>query len=198
MSRTIGFFPLVAALAVAATACQEPPATPVADETIASMEADQVAYGVENYLTADGIRSALIVSDTAYVFNDSSTVLLWGVDMTLYNDDGSRRARLTSSRGRLNERTEQLTAWGDVVVVVEEGNRRIESPELHYDPQGNEIWSDSASTMIQNGRATRGSCFRSTLDFTNTTVCDIRGAADVSREARPGGDDDDGGGDGGP
>lgn len=168
-------------------ACEEPTATPVAEDALREMQADAVMYGMQDYLTTEGVRSGLIEADTAYVYNDSSVVKMWGLDMTLFEEDGSQRARVTAERGTLHRRSEQMLAQGDVVLVVDQGRRRVESPELHYDPTNERIWSDSNSVYIENGRTTGGTCFRSDLDFQNLTVCNIRGNADFGRGESGGG-----------
>lgn len=167
--------------------CEGPTETRLADENLVSIEADQVIYGMEDYLTTDGIRNGVIRADTAYVFNDSSEIRMWDVEMTLFHDDGRERARVTSERGTLHRDTEEMVAYGNVVLVMNEGAQRVESPELHYDPDRNRIWSDTTSSFIRDGRVTRGSCFRSDLEFTNYTICNIRGAAEIGREGGGGG-----------
>ena len=47
----------------------------------------------------------------------------------------------------MNERTEEMVARGDVVLIVHSDGRRIESPELHYDPNRDRIWSDSTTVQ---------------------------------------------------
>lgn len=172
---------LVLMLPYATTGCQAPTDTPLADEELMNLDADGVMYGMEDYITSNGIRSAVIRADTTYQFNDSSVVHMWGVDMTLYHDDGRERAHVTALRGRLHDRTQEMTAMGDVVLTIldAEGDQRVLSPELTYNPNREEIFSDSASVWIRGGRSTSGTCFRSDLSFENITVCDIRGSADV-------------------
>lgn len=164
-----------------AAACGEEADAPIAAEALTEMEADAVSYGIEDHMTRNGVRSGLLRADTAYVFNDSSLVKLWGVDMTVYDDDGGERAHVVARRGRLDQRTDEMTAYGDVRVDMADG-ARIESPELHYDPTSDEIWSDSASVWVQpDGRETRGTCFRSDLQFRDIEICNPRGAAGVIR-----------------
>jgi LPS export ABC transporter protein LptC len=162
-------------IGIAACSGSEP--TLVADESLVGIEADAVVFDMEDYLTNDGIRSGVIRADTAHVFDDSSEVKMWGVDMTLFHEDGTERARVTSERGTLDRQSEEMTAYGNVVLVVDQGAQRVESSELHYDPDGDRIWSDSSSVFTREGRVTRGTCFRSDLSFRNYTVCNIRGAA---------------------
>jgi LPS export ABC transporter protein LptC len=182
--------PALAGLAVVClglAACDEPTASRIADENVVSIEADQVIYDMDDYLLADGVRTGRITADTAYVFQDSAVTHMWGVEMVLYHGDGSERARVTSETGTLNQRTEEMVARGDVILLVDGGVRRVESPELHYDPNRDRIWSDSASVYQAAGRRTSGTCFRSDLDFQDLTVCNIRGSAQVPRQDPAGG-----------
>ena len=175
------FVPLVLALAAPGlAACDDPVDTPVVQDAFTELDADAVMFGMEDFLTEDGVRSGLVRADTAYLYDDSSTVKMWGVDMTLFHEDGRERARVTSDSGRLNRRTEVMVAYGDVVALVDGGQRRVETEELNYDPANERIWSDQNSTFIDNGRVTRGTCFRSDLQFRNYTVCNIRGSAGVT------------------
>ena len=48
--------------------------------------------------------------------------------------------------------------------------RRVESEELNYNPNGDRIWSDSATTMIEPGRISEGLGFESDLNFRRTVV----------------------------
>jgi LPS export ABC transporter protein LptC len=164
-------------LIVVVVGCEEAPNTTVADDALTELEADAVIYEMDDYLEKDGIRSGRVQADSAYLFNDSSVVKLWTLDMTLYHEDGSERARVTSERGTMNDRTEKMVARGNVVVQMANSPERIESPELHYDPTRNRIWSDSATVRIlPDGRTTRGTCFESDLELRNVRVCNPRGA----------------------
>ena len=147
------------------------------------IEADYVLYLMEQYLTREGVRSGIVVSDSAYVFDDSTTVHLFGVNMTLFNDDGSERAFVTSQRGWLNQRTEEMLARGNAVLRVPDQGIEVKSAELNYDPRRDQVFSDSISEMTVDGRTSRGTCFRSDLEFRNFSVCDPVG----SIPNRPGG-----------
>ncbi|MGD2070028.1 MAG: LPS export ABC transporter periplasmic protein LptC [Gemmatimonadota bacterium] len=189
------------AFALGLGACDETPNTPVAAGALTELEADGIIYEMDDYLEADGIRSGRILADSAYVYNDSSVVQLFTMEMTLYHEDGSDRAHVTARRGTLHERSGEMVARGDVVVDIANSPERLETSELHYDPSGERIWSDSTTTrVLPDGRTTTGTCFRSTLELENIEICDIRGAADVSQPGRQGGGgrESPGGGGGGP
>ena len=143
------------------------------------MGSDMVAYDMRSYINKNGIRSAQIFADTAFYFEDSTAVPLVGVRMEVYTEPGAVRATVTAERGRYDSASQGMHAQGNVVLVIPEGIRRVESPELYYEPMDERIWSDSATTYHKDRQVTRGSCFKSNLSFTNFTVCNIRGSADV-------------------
>jgi LPS export ABC transporter protein LptC len=174
--------------------CADDTQAPVAAAGVQEMAADFVTYEMEQYLTRDGVRTGVVISDSSYVYDDSAAVRLFGVEMTLYEESGTGRekARVTSEHGRLNQRTEEMTAWGNAVLQVPDQGLKVESPELHYDPGQNEIRSDSVTTLILDGAVSRGTCFRSDLEFTDFSVCEPVGAIPrrlpgEGGEAAPGG-----------
>lgn len=165
---------------VTVAGCGDGPPTPVAGEGLLEMSADMVSYDVVTYMTnAEGIRSGRIRADSAYYYLDSTVVHMRGVEMDVYAEEGMVRATVTAERGRYDERTQQMHAVGDVVLVLPDESRRLESGELHYNPLTQDIRSDSASTYHHDGQITRGTCFRSDMSFRNYEVCDIRGSAEL-------------------
>ena len=85
------------------------------------------------------------------------------------------RQRLRENADRLRDcplepLAERLTARGEVVLVVPFQERRLETEELHYDPELNQLWSDSAFVMNEEGRERAGSSFRSDLEFRDFVV----------------------------
>ena len=129
-----------------------------------------VMSGVTTISNADGIRTARLQFDTAYQWSDSTHQALRGVNLIVFNEDGSERATVTSLRGTFEPLAERLTARGEVVLVVPFQDRRLETEELHYDPELNQLWSDSAFVMNEEGREREGSSFRSDLEFRDFIV----------------------------
>lgn len=140
------------------------------------MNADQVMFGVEHYITGEGLRRGLLRSDTAFMYEDSALVRVRPVDLTLYNERGEVAGTVTSRAGVLDTRTQRMTATGDVVVVAAERGQRIETEELHFDPNRDRVWSDVATTIHRNGTVLRGRGFTS-----NTQLTDVRLDAPTGR-----------------
>ena len=170
---------LAALAAVAAAACDDTPQTPQAPAELVGMVPDMITFETDTYISVSGIRSAQIHADSSMFYDDSTAVHMHGVELEVYTETGSVRATVTAARGRYEPETQSMYATGDVVLVMPNENRRVESSELWYEPSSERIWSDSASTYYHDGQVTRGTCFKSDLSFRNYQVCNIRGAADV-------------------
>jgi LPS export ABC transporter protein LptC len=85
---------------------------------------------------------------------------------------------LTSRHGTINNRTNNMIARKNVVVVSEDG-RRLTTPELIYNQQKNQISSDSAFVMTEPNRRLEGVGFRSDPNMKNIQI--LSGAKGIAR-----------------
>lgn len=162
-------------------ACQDELQGPLASPDLVEIDADYVVHDMEQYITMEGVREAKVLADTALVYKDSSKVHLRVVHLTVFDEQGREIAVVTSRSGVLDTETQQMVARGDAVLTVHEGNRIVESEELHYDPGRERIWSDSASVYREGQTVLRGTAFESDLQFTNVRVENARGRGEVIR-----------------
>ena len=161
--------PTLLLLALAACEVEAPVATTTDVDSF--LGADGVIMGgVTTISNPEGIRTARLHFDTAFQWSDSTHQALRGVHLTVFSEDGSERATITSLRGTFEPLAERLTAIGEVVLVVPLEDRRLETEELHYDPEQNQLRSDSAFVMIEEGQRREGSSFTSDLEFRNFVV----------------------------
>lgn len=170
MLKWKGMAALLACAALATAACEEQVATTTLPEELRALNADQVLFDIVTHVTVDGIREARIQADTAYIWQDSTSVAMRTVNLIMYDEVGEERARVTSRTGLMNEDTQLMIARGDAVLVM--ADRRIESAEIHYEPQRDRIWSDSTTvmTMTEGGRVVEGSAFLSDANFENIFI----------------------------
>jgi len=167
----------VGAVALVATACGQGGEVPVANEFAQGLDAP-VVFGMTSFITVDGVREGRIEADTAYTLPDSGKVDLRVMEVTFYDEAGRERATVIGRTGEWYQDTNYMVARGDVVLRVHTDSSRIESAEIHYDPEGERIWSDSATVRtLSDGSVTRGTAFESDIDFTNVRVLNIRGGA---------------------
>lgn len=169
----LGTLALLAGLA----ACETPSNGAIASHELLEMGADQVVLGMTMFMSASGIRQGKVEADTAFMYADSAKAKLQRLKIVFFDENGGERATVTGTAGEWDRNTDRMWAQGDVVLIVHADGRRIESAEMVYDPMEEEIWSDSATVQIlANGRVTRGSAFRSDMEFRNVQIQNIRGA----------------------
>jgi LPS export ABC transporter protein LptC len=161
---------LCVAAATALGACKggkEPPVAAKAPSIADS--AEQVMFGARTILTSRGVRSAELLSDTAFFYEDGTRVELRRVNTTFFTKTGTRDAVMTSRSGNYNTRLLRMEARGDVVIVSEDG-RRLTTPQLRYDQGANQISSDSAFVLTEPGRRLEGVGFVSDPNLTNVRI----------------------------
>jgi LPS export ABC transporter protein LptC len=167
---------MIAALAAACSSPQEPAA--VAGD-FEELPADQIMTDVVFRPTNGGIATALLHADTVYMYQDSSRYDLVGVDLEMYDETGALSGTLTSKTGEYSTINQAMVGRGDVVLITQDaqdGERRIETEELHYDPSMRRIWSDVPTVMYTAQGPIRGSSFSADDGFNNVTVTQYRGA----------------------
>lgn len=140
-----------------------------------ALPSDVVLTDVTHNITADGVRNAKLLSDSVYQFQDSATVALFGVDLTLYDANGQISATVTSQFGELDERTNEMVARGNVVVLRADATERIETEELYYNPQTHRIWSDVLTTRTLDGCVQQGDGFNTDDEFRSFQLENARG-----------------------
>lgn len=167
MTRAPLLVPAVAALL--ATACRDAQSPPVADASLLPDSAEQMMFGAYLTLTHDGVRRADVRADTALTYEDNARTELRVVRTVFYTTEGEQNAVLTSDQGTHHLRLGWMEARGHVVVVSQDG-RTLETPHLRFDPQRNEISSDSAFTLTEKERVTQGIGFVSNPEMTNMRI----------------------------
>ena len=134
------------------------------------LPADQVVFDLDTDIKDMGVLRARLHADTAHVWEDSAKTLMFPVDLKLYDENGAQTAHLTAREGELESRSNRMVARGNVVLVTTQGDRRILTEELHYDPQNHRIWSDVHTVLIEDDSRVEGEGFRSDDQMKNVEV----------------------------
>jgi LPS export ABC transporter protein LptC len=103
------------------------------------------------------------------MYDDATRQELRKVSARFFTTAGEQEATLTSDQGTHNDRLGTMEARGNVLVVSKDG-KQLTSPHLKYDPTRNEISSDSAFTLTEGERITRGIGFVANPDMTNMRI----------------------------
>ena len=158
---------------VAATGCttedQDGPPTELEQVT-----ADEILYDTSVNLTRDGIQEGLLEADSMHIWLDSTHVQIYGLTLLLYDERGREKGRVTASGGRLSNVSSELWAYGDALLSVppDEVNeaREIAADELHFDMDGDRIWTTVPVRMERGGCRVTGDGFQSDLSFNDLRI----------------------------
>jgi LPS export ABC transporter protein LptC len=175
----------IAPLALAA--CNEPISTPLAGDDLTQIDADNVQYEMRSIFTAEGVRSGYVTADSARVYADSSRAMMYGVEIIFEDTRGIEQARVVADSGSLVQRTEEMDAWGNVVVELSGRNCRITSEEIHYSPPTQQIRTDKPVRFEQGGIVATGAGFTSDLQMRNFEILQPSGYFFNICNATPGG-----------
>ena len=152
-----------------AAACGDTQGPPVINRSLIPDSAEQILFNAELSLTDKGVRRADVQTDTLLMYDQNTREELRKVTARFFNSAGEQEAILTSLQGTHNSRLGTMEARGNVVVVSKEG-KQLNSPHLKYDPNRNEISSDSAFTLTEGERVTKGVGFVSNPDMSNMRI----------------------------
>jgi LPS export ABC transporter protein LptC len=131
--------------------------------------ADQVVFGSRTLVTESGLRRAEVFSDTALFYEDNTRMDMRVVRSIFYNATGAKDAVLTSRTGRYYTRDNVLEARGSVVIITVDG-RRLVTEQIKFDSRVNQISSDSAFVLTEEGREASGIGFVSDPDMNNLRI----------------------------
>ncbi len=157
-------------LALLTSGCQKT-AAPKLGEVARGIDplADQVVFGSRTLITDAGLRRAEVFSDTSLFYDDNTRMDMRVVRMIFFNAGGIKEAVLTSRTGRYFTRDNVLEARGNVIIVTVDG-RRLVTEQVKFDSRVNQISSDSAFVLTEEGREASGIGFVSDPDMNNLRI----------------------------
>lgn len=167
---------LLAPCLLAIAACSGRRTDPVAQAEAVLDSADQVMFGLKQYMTKEGVRQAYLEADSAYIYENRGHVDLRRIHVTFFSPSGEQTSVLTALGGSYNMRTNLMEARGNVVVVRSDGGR-LTTSHLVYDQPRNEVRTDSTYTYVSADRQVTGEGFVSDPTFTNLQSRRLRGRA---------------------
>lgn len=164
---------LVLGLAAGTLGCPQEGVTPAVTTAIPD-SADMMLFDMERGLFVDGIRRAVILADTAFIYQNSQISELRNLRVTFFDQAGSQTSVLTALEATYQMQHESLDARRDVVVVTSDG-KRLATQHLIYDKPGNLLRTDSAFTYDSPLEQLRGNGFRADPEFRYVAVEQPRG-----------------------
>ena len=118
----------------------EPPVAPLQQE---ERTPDQESWNATIYLLEDA-RHRIIVDANHRLFyqTDQETILDEGLTVRFFDEEGNLSSTLTAERGRIFESSQDMTVYGNVLIVSRE-HGRLETDSLRWVEQENRITTEA-------------------------------------------------------
>lgn len=146
---------LIAAV-VSSAACDTAKVSALPRTGTARDSADQVLYGGRSVLAWNGVRRGEISGDTVLTFSSSTRFEFHGLRAAFTTTLGRPLGILTAPTGTYRIPGGALEAHGTVAVASDTTKRRLDGTAVRYDPEKNQLSSDSAFVAMSGSRKLTG------------------------------------------
>lgn len=98
-----------------------------------------------------------------------------GVDITFFEKTGARNAHLTADKGYYDKKDNVYKVTGNVVLVSLTQQNTLKSEELFWDPQREEIYTETFVEVITDTEVIQGNGLTASQDFSEYEILDVTG-----------------------
>lgn len=160
------------ALVFIVLACQEN-VKPIKFDAFSGEEIpSQESWDSKIMITDDGNLKAIIYADHIRVYDDRKETFLESVKINFFDEEEVVASRLTSKRGKVDDRTQDMFAI-DSVVAKNDSGTILETDELKWDNKTRKITTDKFVTITTDEERIEGYGFISDQDLQNYTIYNI-------------------------
>lgn len=134
-----------------------------------SVVPDQEIDGFSLTQTRDGLKVWVLKADRALVFEEPGRVEMTAFRVDFFKDDGDVRSTMTAREGLLLQRTNDMEAFGDVVVYADDGTT-LTTQRLTWNERTGKIESDRFVRVVQGRDEFTGVGIEADPDLKNIKV----------------------------
>ncbi len=137
---------------------------------------DQESWNATVLITKEGKTVGVLKAGHVQKFSKKNmTVLDENIRVDFYDEQGNHKSVLTAEGGRVNDVTQDMEAYGNVVVVSDSGVT-LYTDTLKWDNKNQKIYSDIPIMLTTEENDTLyGDSFRSSPDLINYEIINPRG-----------------------
>ncbi|MFH1196195.1 MAG: LPS export ABC transporter periplasmic protein LptC [bacterium] len=133
---------------------------------------DQESWNSKVIMTEDGILRAILFSDHITVYEDQNIKLLDNVKIDFYNEQQQKTTTLTSNKGKVDDKTNNLYAIQNVVAISDSGDT-LWTDELMWNNKRKKITTDKFVTIASKKERIEGYGFESDQHLRNYVIFNI-------------------------
>lgn len=136
-----------------------------------------VAYGITVHFTDSSATKAQLRGDVARIFEDRmETTLSGNVVVEFFSiRTGKRAATLRADSAWIDDRTKNMVAIGNVVVVADSTRTRLSTPRLFWDSASERVSSTDRVSIVSPRETIDGVGFESDQALSSYKIYNVRG-----------------------
>ena len=164
------------------SACEDKVKPPVTDTPITEEIPDQESWDSQIIFSDSGRVSAVLQAGHILVYERRlETHLDSGITVDFYDKNEQHTSTLTADRGRVNDATKDLEAFGNVVFVSDSGTV-VETEYLFWDNRRKKVRSDKFVTVTSPKERLQGYGFEADQGLKNYVIYKVSGEAELEEE----------------
>lgn len=168
---------IVAALFCASfQSCEEKIQPAVLTQIDGKMLPQQESWNSTVTITDSGKVKAVIRAGYIRLYEDPRrTLLSEGMVVDFFDVDGEKTSVLTSREGKVNDMTNDLEAWGDVLVVSENDSTTLRTERLFWDNRRQLIHTPEFVRIVSPREKIQGTGFEAEQNLENYRIFRVSG-----------------------
>ena len=185
----VRLFRILSVVFLAAGGCakEKPPKPPEVDVPLGP---DQVFVDARFVVTEGGATNAIVRADSIKVFQEKNISMANGhVLVDFFSRQGERISTLTADRGivfGMTKNIDSLRAEGDVVIVWEKRNAKMETPYIRWISSSRMVYADSTVVLSVENAVERGAGFKAPDDLSRYSMDRVTGIIEGPKLEIPG------------
>ncbi len=172
-------FSTIAAIILLFSSCENNEYVPgkAADSLAQEDMPDQVSWDITVYFYDSSFTAAKLQARRARIFQDRQETLLdSGLQVDFYSrKSGGRGSVLTANNARIDDQTGNMLARGDVVVISDSNNTKLETSVLEWNDKTQKLYSTEFVKITSPNEIITGYGFESDQNLTNYTIHKVSG-----------------------
>ncbi len=142
---------------------------------------DQTGRDVKVVFADSSVIKAVLYAGIAEIYNKRKETLLDSNVKVEFYKNGNNVSTLTSKKAKIDDRTKNMLAMGDVVVVSHEAPRTLKTEVLEWDEVKQRIYSTEFVEITTEREIIKGYGFESDPNLTDYKLHKVSGIQNISR-----------------
>ena len=144
---------------------------------------DQISYATEVAFVDSSFTKAILEAGRARVFNkEQETLLDSSVKVTFFDRDNPNKISiLTCDSARIDDKTKNMIAKGNVVVISDSQNMKLETSLLEWKNDKQRLYSTEFVKITTEHEILKGYGFESDPDLKDYKIFKVSGSQNIRR-----------------